>query len=114
MEGLEGSIRRISVLLLMSCNLFLEHSFGSDATVTKLSFDQILFLTSGGAFGTDDMGQKLEKEISIKQSYVLSFSSRIRITKEEAAKEIGIKMKEEEVNFAQYEDDEPVVAAPLL
>ncbi|GJZ99214.1 hypothetical protein Tco_0671765 [Tanacetum coccineum] len=62
MEGLEGSIRRISVLLLMSCNLFLEHSFGSDATVTKLSFDQILFLTSGGAFGTDDIGQKLEKE----------------------------------------------------
>ncbi|GKB58891.1 hypothetical protein Tco_0915077 [Tanacetum coccineum] len=39
--------------------------------------------------------------------------SRIRITKEEAAKEIGIKM-EEEVNIAQYEDDEPVVAAPLL
>ncbi|GJS97708.1 hypothetical protein Tco_0804676 [Tanacetum coccineum] len=29
--------------------------------VTKLAFDQILFLTSGGAFGVDNMGQKLEK-----------------------------------------------------
>ncbi|GJT50885.1 hypothetical protein Tco_0977042 [Tanacetum coccineum] len=59
----------------MLYNLFIDHSFGSDATITKLAFDQILFLTSGGAFGADDMGQKLEKEISIKQSCVLSFLS---------------------------------------
>ncbi|GJX83083.1 retrotransposon protein, putative, ty1-copia subclass [Tanacetum coccineum] len=54
----------------MSCNLFLEHSFGSDATITKLSFDQILFLTSGGAFRIDDMGQKLEKERSVLTKFI--------------------------------------------